>query len=78
VPDSANSFARWQPCRGFALFARCAAVPLGHDGAIDTAPETLMKSHWPDWLMAFTLAMALGAAAMGEVVESPLLAGLFL
>jgi hypothetical protein len=53
-------------------------VPLGHDGAIDTAPETLMKSHWPDWLMAFTLAMALGAAAMGEIVESPLLADLFL
>ncbi|MEY4751767.1 MAG: hypothetical protein RIQ60_3981 [Pseudomonadota bacterium] len=30
-----------------------------------------MKTHWSDWLMGITLLIALGAAALSEVVEWP-------
>ncbi|MEY2688077.1 MAG: hypothetical protein RL375_2275 [Pseudomonadota bacterium] len=35
-----------------------------------------MKKHWSDWLMAITLLVALGAAALCDTVESPAPAGL--
>ncbi len=30
-----------------------------------------MKAHWSDWLMAITLLIALGAAALGDPVAWP-------
>jgi hypothetical protein len=50
----------------FALFARCAVVWLRHDAVISSRLEPPMKARWPDWLMAITVLIALGAAALSD------------
>jgi hypothetical protein len=40
--------------------------------AVRHAKESAMNSHWSDWLMGITLLIALGAAAICEVVDWPI------
>jgi hypothetical protein len=53
-------------CLHDAIRHRCGSMAARH------AQERVMKSHWSDWLMGITLLIALGAAAMCEVVDWPI------